>query len=52
LQIGKNSGFSLQKRAVKVKEMDLIRRIKIGWLRSNAGVGWRLTGGVKRDLGR
>jgi hypothetical protein len=41
LQIGKNLGFSLQRRGVKAEGLDLIRRISIQWLGSNAA---RLTG--------
>jgi hypothetical protein len=37
LQIGKNSGFSLQRRAVKAEGMDLIHRIKIQRSGSKAG---------------
>jgi hypothetical protein len=41
LQIGKNLGFSLQNHAIKVKGLDLIRRISIQWLGTKAA---RLTG--------
>jgi hypothetical protein len=44
LQICKNLGFYLQKRAVKSNGTDLIRRIEIQRTRSNAAAGERLTG--------
>jgi hypothetical protein len=49
VEIGKNSGFSLQKRAVNLKGMDLIRRISIQRLGSNAA---RLTGKDQFDWGQ